>query len=216
MTRATIIAFLVALFATEPALAQTELSIYGGATLSPDSRVSVDDPGGFGNSDFLATWDNVASPNTNYGVRLTWWQSDKWGWGLDFSHDEIAADGTTLSGTGLNSLGFSDGLNVLTINRYRQWDRPDVAVTPYVGAGIGMSLPLVDYDSGGIVTHGFQLGGPAVALVAGARYPVGEHLSLFGEYKGTYSANTLNLTGGGGFDTKILTNSINFGASFGF
>jgi lipid A oxidase len=212
---AAIVIFLAMSVAT--ASAQTELSFYGGAQSAPHSGVSGTDPGGIGPFDFTAGWEGrpFAAP-PYYGVRLTWWQSDAWGWGVDFSHDKVYADAGTLSANGLTVLEFSDGLNVLTFNGYRKWDDFGGAFVPYVGAGIGVSLPHVEFDSGAGRTFEYQLGGPAVSVVAGARYPLGDRWSLFGEYKGTYSINNVDLVSGGDLSTSIVTNSFNLGATFGF
>ena len=86
------------------------------------------------------------------------------------------------------------------------------------------ALPLAcdsgDSDSGdtenGSETFGYQMTGPAVALIAGASYPINDNFSLFGEYKGTYSMNAAELDGGGTLETDIVTNSVNLGVSFNF
>jgi len=209
------------LFATillsSPAIAETELSFYGGAHAARLGRVIGNDPGGVGRFDFLASWDSQSSTPARYhGVRLTRWQRDDWGWALDFSHGNINADAATLSGNGLSLLGFSDGMNVLTVNRYRQWRDLVGPVTPYLGAGLGVTIPHVEFDSGAGKTSEYQFGGPAVSLVAGAKYPMNSRWSVFGEYKGTYSVNNVELMSGGNLGANLVTNSINLGASFGF
>lgn len=200
-----------------PASAQVELSFYGGAQSAPHSRVTGNEPGGLGAFDFLAAWEGRPfSAPPYYGVRLTWWQNDAWGWALDFSHDKVYADPATLADNGLLVLEFSDGLNILTVNRFRRWNDLGGRFVPYVGAGIGISIPYVEFDSGPASTLEYQLGGPAVSVVAGASYPLGDRWSIFGEYKGTYSVNSLSLQGGGDLSTNIVTNSFNLGATFGF
>ncbi len=214
--RAIFTAFMFFTFMTTPVLSETELGFYGGAQNAPPSRVHGSDPGGIGIFDFVSAWENSSSRSVNYGVRLTWWQNDNWGWGLDFSHDAVQADGVTLSDNGLAALGFSEGLNILTVNRYRQWGDLNGSFVPYVGAGLGVSVPSLEFTSGAGSLNDFQLGGPAVSVIAGARYPVNEKWSLFGEYKGTYSSNTLDLNSGGTLRANIFTNSLNVGATFGF
>lgn len=216
MRAAVAVLMFLAVFAS-PGFAQVELSFYGGAQSAPHSRVTGTDPGGIGPFDFLATWEGrpfTAPPY--YGFRLTWWQNDDWGWAVDFSHDKVYADNATLSSNGLSVLEFSDGLNVLTVNRYRQWNDLGGSFTPYVGAGLGVTIPHVEFDSGAGKTFEYQLGGPAISLVAGAKYPLNDRWSLFGQYKGTYSWNNVDLVSGGSLKTSVVTNSINLGASFGF
>ncbi len=200
-----------------PVTAQTELSFYGGFQTAPHSRVSGDDPGGIGAFDFVAAWEGRSfTLPPYYGVRLTWWQSATLGWGLDFSHDKIYASDATLVDNGLSILEFTDGLNILTLNAYRRWPNLVRVFTPYVGAGLGVSIPHVEFDSGAGKTFEYQLGGPAVAVIAGASYPLNDRWSVFGEYKATFSVNRLELVGGGTLNTNIITNSFNLGASLGF
>ncbi len=200
------------------AFAQVELSFYGGIQSAPHSRVQGNDRGGVGPFDFLAAWEgrSLDAP-PYYGLRLTWWQNTKWGWALDFSHDKLYADAATLSDNGLSVLEFTDGLNILTLNRYRKWENFNSVFVPYVGAGIGISIPNVEFDSpGGERTFEYQFGGPAASVVIGAKYPLNSRWTIFGEYKGTYSVNKVDLVGGGDLQTNIVTNSFNLGATFGF
>ena len=55
-----------------------------------------------------------------------------------------------------------------------------------------------------------------VALMAGASYEVTDSVSVFGEYKGTYSQNEADLVGGGTLESDIVTNALNLGVSFNF
>ena len=211
--------FIVMAASGAPAAAQTELSFYGGFQTAPHSRVSGNDPGGIGAFDFVAAWEgrSLTLP-LYYGVRLTWWQSATLGWGLDFSHDKIYASNATLDGNSLSILEFTDGLNILTFNAYRRWPDRWSIFTPYVGAGVGVSIPHVEFESipSAGTTFEYQLGGPAVTVIAGASYPLGDRWSVFGEYKATYSINKLDLVSGGTLNTNIVTNTFNLGASLGF
>ena len=211
--------FIVMAASGAPAAAQTELSFYGGFQTAPHSRVSGNDPGGIGAFDFVAAWEgrSLTLP-LYYGVRLTWWQSATLGWGLDFSHDKIYASNATLVGNSLSILEFTDGLNILTFNAYRRWPDRWSIFTPYVGAGVGVSIPHVEFESipSAGTTFEYQLGGPAVTVIAGASYPLGDRWSVFGEYKATYSINKLDLVSGGTLNTNIVTNTFNLGASLGF
>jgi len=200
-----------------PVGAQTELSFYGGVQRAASSQISGSDPGGAGAFDFAANWQGRSFTAPPYfGVRLTWWQNNDWAWGLDFSRDKIYADAGTLTSNALSALNFGDGLNILTVNRFRQWNELGGNFVPYVGAGVGISLPRVEFDSGAGTTSEYQFGGPAVAIIAGARYPLNDRWSVFGEYKGTYSVNNLELVSGGDLNANIFTNSLNLGAVLGF
>ena len=217
LMRAILGIFILMAVSGAPVTAQTELSFYGGFQTAPHSRVSGDDPSGIGAFDFVAAWEGRSfTLPPYYGVRLTWWQSATLGWGLDFSHDKIYASDATLVDNGLSILEFTDGLNILTLNAYRRWPVRRSVFTPYVGAGLGVSIPHVEFDSGAGKTFEYQLGGPAVAVIAGASYPLNDRWSVFGEYKATFSVNRLELVSGGTLNTNIITNSFNLGASLGF
>ena len=205
---------LISLFSATVAAAgsQTELSFYGGAVLPDPSRVSGTDPGGIGTFSFGATWE----PTTNIGLRLTWWDDDDFGWGVDFNSVGAQADANTLSGAGLTDLGLEDGLSLVTVNAYRRWSEATGTITPYVGAGVGMAVPQVSFDGGGSATNTRQFTGPAFQVVAGAQFPLTDALSVFGEYQGSYSVNFADLTNGGDLNTEILSSGVNFGISLGF
>ena len=118
---------------------------------------------------------------------------------------------------GFDDLEFTDGLNIVTANALYRWpDRWD-SVTPYVGGGVGVSVPHVDVDSStGFDTYELQLGGPAMRVMAGASYDLSERWSVFGEYQFTYSANEVELEGDGSLETDIKTNAVNFGLTLKF
>ena len=126
------------------------------------------------------------------------------------------ADDETLDDEGLDTLEFTDGLNILTLNAYRRFPDAAYGLTPYVGGGLGVAVPRVEYDDGQGRTDEYQLTGPAVALMAGASYDVTDSVSVFGEYKGTYSQNEADLIGGGTLESDIVTNALNLGVSFNF
>jgi len=196
--------------------AQTEISIYGGSQYVNSSKITGNDPGGAGTFNFTGGWDNASRTlPSQYGVRVTWWQSGATGWGLDFNHSPIRADDSTLAANGLSALEFSGGLNLLTLNAYRRWLDTGI-LTPYIGAGVGVMVPGVEYQSSGPRTSNVQLTGPAVQWIAGASYPVSERVSVFGEYKGSYSVNRADLLGSGSLRANILNSTVNVGVSLGF
>ena len=149
------------------ASAQAELSFYGGVQSTHDSTVTGNDPGGIGMFNFIASWKNqLLNPPSKFGMRVTWWRGRNLGWGFDLNHASIGADQTTLTANGLTALEISNGLNQLTVNAYRRW--PDAgALRPYVGAGIGIAVPRIEFESGSGRASQIQLTGPAFQLVAG-------------------------------------------------
>ncbi len=201
-----------------PAQAETELSFYTGVQEAPHSRVKGADPSGIGTFNFLATWEGRSfEAPPHYGFRATYWTTDRLGFGLDFNHVKVYADSATLTGNGFTLLEFSDGLNILTANVWHRWPQPSRAWTPYVGAGVGLSIPHVESQTtGGLRTFEYQVTGPAVQWVAGVKYDINDRWGIFGEYKGTYSVNEADLVGGGTLKTNIVTNALNVGVALRF
>jgi len=199
------------------AAAEFELSFYGGWQSAPHSDVSIRGDSVIADGDFTAGWEGRSfSAPPYYGLRATWWQNERFGFGVELNHAKVYADATTLAVSGLDRFEFSDGLNILTVNAFRRWEDSIAGFTPYVGGGIGVSVPHVEVFEGGSRTFEYQLTGPAVAWMAGASYPITDSFSVFGEYKGTYSINSATLDGGGTLETDIITNAINLGVSFNF
>jgi len=217
MLRHLITATVISLGLAASAQAEMELSVYTGAQGAPHSGISGTDPGGAGAFSVNAKWEgkSFAMP-PYYGVRATWWTSERLGFGVEFNHAKVYADAATLAASGFSRLEFTDGLNILTLNAFYRWQNDNRRWTPYVGAGVGVAIPHVDIESAGGKTFEYQLTGPAMQLVAGVKYDLNDKWALFGEYKGTYSINKVDLASGGNLDSNIVTNAINFGVSYSF
>ena len=219
MRRLLAISVSLAISATS-AFAEFELSFYGGSQGAPHSVVTIEGDSVLSDDQFTAGWEGRSfEAPPYYGIRATWWRSESFGWGIDLNHAKVYADDDTLTAAGLDHLEFSDGLNILTVNAYKRWQNRWGQLTPYVGAGLGVSLPhveLIDADNGGTNTFEYQYTGPAIALLAGTRYEVNDRWSVFGEYKFTYSLNEASLTTGGTLSSDIVTNALNIGVSDGF
>ena len=201
------------------AAAEVELSFYTGAQESPHSRVSGTDPGNAVNStlDFTAGWEGKSfDPPPYYGLRATWWRNGNFGFGAELTHAKIYADPDTLTNNGFSRLEFTDGINILTANAMYRWPDRWGNFTPYVGGGIGLSIPNVEVVSAGGSTKEYQITGPAVRWIAGASYAINDRWSVFGEYQGTYSMNDAKLENGGTLSTDIITNAVNVGVAFSF
>lgn len=199
------------------ALAEVELSFYGGLQGAPHSTVDISGDDTVPDLSFTAGWVGRSFElPPYYGIRATWWRSATFGFGLDLNHTKVYADAETLALTGFDHFEMSDGLNILTVNAYRRWNDALGGLTPYVGGGLGVAIPHVELIDGGSRTWGYQVTGPAVAWMAGVSYPITDTWSVFGEYKGTYSMNEAELEGGGTLETDVITNAINLGVSFNF
>jgi len=208
---------LTAAMAMSTSAAEFEISAYTGFQTAPHSRVDVVGNDG-GNKSIGAGWEGRSfEMPPYYGLRGTWWINDKWGVGAEFNHAKVYADASTLTANGLSVLEFSDGINYLTVNGWRRWQNPNSRWTPYAGAGIGLSIPHVEYQAiGGSRTYEYQVTGAVVQLVGGVSYAINDTWSLYGEYKGAYSMNKADLVGGGTLETNIITNALNVGVSYSF
>ncbi|MEO0678074.1 MAG: outer membrane beta-barrel protein [Pseudomonadota bacterium] len=201
------------------ALAEWEVSFYLGYQTAPHAEVS----GTISGTPFRehVAWEGRSFENpVYYGFRATNWLNETAGWGLEFNHAKVYASDEDLAALGFTDLELSDGINIITVNYMRRfpdaWSGSFANFTPYVGAGIGISVPHVDVSDGVSKTFEYQYTGPAVAWLAGASYPLTERVSGFVEYKGTYSQNEADLTGGGTLESDIITNALNFGVSYSF
>lgn len=210
-------AVLALLLTPATASAEVELSFYGGSQSAPHSVVTVTGDPLIPDEEFTAGWDGLsfAAP-PQYGIRATWWQNESYGFGVELNHAKIYADDATRAANGYDVLEFTDGINILTVNGIRRWQDAFAGFTPYLGGGVGISVPHVEVNKNGSDTFGYQFGGPAVAWMAGASYPINDRWSVFGEYKGTYSINSVDLDSGGTLETNVVTNSLNFGVGFNF
>ena len=198
------------------AMAEVELSFYGGAQNSPHSVVSVAGDTVIPDDEFRMGWVGKSfSAPPYYGIRATVWKTPSFGYGLDFAHNKIYPQEGDLP-AGYETLEFTDGLNTLTINVYRRWENALGSISPYVGGGLGVAIPHVEVTYGGSETFGYQVTGPAATWIAGASLPINDRWSVFGEYKGTFSMNTAELETGGTLKNDVVTNAVNLGLSFSF
>ncbi len=194
----------------------SDLSVYTGAQMAPDSRIDFTDSLG-ASTGFTAGWDgNSAEWPPYFGVRYTRWVDDRFGWGLEFTHAKVYADSTTLAVNGFSRLEMTDGLNLLTLNGLRRWPN-DSRWTPYVGLGVGVAVPHVEVITPlGNRTFEYQYTGPALRLIAGVSYEIDDRWSVFAEYNGSYSSHDIALTAGGRMQTEITTHAINIGVTYRF
>jgi len=179
----------LAVLATTPtyAAAEWEFSLYTGVQEAPSSDVDISGDSVIPDMSFRQQWDGKSAEWPIYGgFRITKWESDTFGYGLDYAHNKVEP-----------SSAFGD-------------------FTPYVGAGAGISLPGVEVRFSGSDTFEYQVTGPAATWLAGVRYPIASDWSLFGEYKGTYTQNKVDLEDGGTLSSEIFTNAINIGINYQF
>lgn len=214
MLRASLVALSLAAVMPAAASAEVELSFYGGAQSAPHSDLFISGDPAYPAKTRVQWEGRSFDPPPYYGLRATYWASDSFGYGLDFTHTKVYSTADS-RGSDFTTLEFTDGLNTLTANAYRRF-QPVYGIRPYVGAGLGVAIPHVEVSNGTTSTFGYQVTGPAATVLAGATYPISERFSVFGEYKFTYSQNTADLDGGGTLETDIITNALNVGVSFSF
>jgi lipid A oxidase len=205
-------------FLTVPsvALAETELSLYIGNQSGPPSDIVIAGDSAIPDLSFEQKWEGQSFQWPIYaGFRVTNWKTSEYGYGLDYTHNKVRPPSSELQ-PGFGALEFTDGLNTWTINGYRRWQNAIGDATPYVGAGVGISAPGVEVRYQGSDTFEYQITGLAATWLAGVTFPVNEEWSVFGEYKGTFTSNDVELEGGGSLTSDIFTNALNVGVSFSF
>jgi len=216
MNRLTIIPLAAALSLPSVVLAEVELSFYTGAQNAPHSDVFFDGDSEIADGKIFIGWEGRSfEAPPYYGLRATVWNSPTFGYGVEFTHNKIYPQEGELPPE-FQRLEFTDGLNTLTVNAYRRWQNGYGDFTPYIGGGVGLSIPHVEVITDTSRTEGYQITGPAATWIAGASYPITDEWSVFGEYKGTYSINTGELDTGGTVETNVITNALNVGVSFSF
>jgi lipid A oxidase len=205
------------------ALAEFQISVYGGGNLASDGDVTLTSAAISGT--FGVEWlggNSFDLKEPYYGVRGTYWFTDfgmpRWGAAIDFTHATVEADlGDPVVGAAFQTLEFTNGINSLTLNALY---RMPVAnrFTVYAGVGAGASIPHVEVETIPYTTktYEFQLAGPVVAGLVGASFDVGWGFSVFGEYKATYSWNEADLVGGGSLDAEVLVHHFSAGLSYTF
>ena len=198
------------------AAAEIEVSLYAGQQSAPPSDVDITGDSVIPDLSFEQNWEGRSLDWPIYaGFRVTKWQTGAYGYGLDYAHNKVRPPNGDLP-AGFNALEFTDGLNTWTINGYRRWQNALGEATPYVGAGVGISAPGVEVRYAGSDTFEYQITGVAATWLAGVTYPVSDDWSVFGEYKGTFTTNDVDLDGGGSLTSDIFTNAVNVGVSFSF
>ncbi|MEL6967126.1 MAG: outer membrane beta-barrel protein [Pseudomonadota bacterium] len=199
-----------------PAQAEMSISFYGGANFSPHSVVDYDFNNGTSGSTTVG-WDGASfEMPPYYGVRGTYWFSSmpSVGVAVDFTHAKVKANPMPADFT---TLEFTDGINFLTLNAMYRYQN-DTGWTPYVGAGLGLSIPHVEVDGPTLATPtlNYQVTGLAAQAMVGLDYKFTDNWSAFVEGKMTYGVVDAELEGGGSLSTNIISNQIILGITYKF
>lgn len=192
---------------------QFQVSAYGGWQTAPHSNVTVTD-----GTEFWTAWEGRSfDMPPYYGARGTWWLDGlgmpNAGLSIDFSHAKVYGAPEDRPG-GWTHFEFTDGLNLLTANAMYRFS--DDAFRPYVGLGLGITVPHVEVRRTEGTTHEYQFGGATFQVTAGAEYMLTENWSVFAEYKGNHSWVDVAIDSGDRLKTNIITNALNVGVSFHF
>lgn len=202
--------------------AQSKVSIYGGMQEDFSSTANVNDVDG-SKYDLDVDWDgkSFAMP-PYYGIRYSQSINPEWSVGVDYSHTKAYATPDSLASSGFSVMEFTDGINILTANATRSFYN-DTPYTPYLGAGLGITVPHVELQSPAMAdkTFEYQLAGPAATAFAGVDYEINDSWSVFSEVKFDYhmiNAEMVDPTNNasGTFETNILTYAFNVGVSLSF
>ena len=228
---------LVLLAGAGPASAEGQIGVYGGWNESFDSDITLKQPNGTNMTLSDVPWDGVSFEAPPYwGLRATWWfaNNPNWGFMFDYSHAKVVADKgavvqvsgtrdglpvgpTDKVGNTFQVMEFTDGLNEFFFGAQYRWQHE--RWTPYVGFGVGPSVPHVEVRRPGVgqpQTFEYQLAGVDVEGLVGIEYRFGPHVAAFADYKLSFASNDTDLKGGGSLDTDIWTNHFIFGLSYRF
>ena len=220
---------------TSPAAAEFQIGAYGGWSHSFDSDITINQPGGTNLTLQDVPWETEPFQSPPYwGLRGTYWLDSAPNWGLmiDYHHAKVIAEqGATVAVTGTRDglpvgprekvgnsfdvMEFTNGLNEIFLGAQYRWI--GARWTPYVGLGVGVAFPHVEFHrEDGPKTFEYQVTGVAVEGLVGLEYRIGPRLSAFADYKLSYSNNDADLDGGGTLETEILTSQVIFGLSYHF
>lgn len=195
--------------------AQTEVSVYSGTELWVSGRISGHSSGGGEDFGYSTGWQDPFSPaRRNFGLRLTLWQDNNFGWGVEYNERNFRADAPVSAE--MTGATYSENLQLLTLNAFYRWKKPSGNLVPYVGAGLGLAMPDAEFSTTGQAGSDSATTGPAAQWVVGASYPIARRVSVFGEYQGSYSMSGAGFSNEGAVNTRVITGAVNIGLTLGF
>ncbi|MGI9383714.1 MAG: outer membrane protein [Methyloligellaceae bacterium] len=226
----------------EKAAAATEfqVGVYGGWNETMPSLVRYRQPKGTDLTIKDIQWLGESFEIEPYwGVRGTVWPArlKRLGVMFDYAHAKASALKTqTLNQSGtrdgqpvpatepfsktFRKLEFTHGLNFFTLNAVYRITGLHARFVPYLGLGLGISMPHVDTQRAGwekdTRTYVHQITGPTVQFLGGLewRFHGSGRGSAFAEYKLNHSRNAARLKGGGSLETNLWTHQVPVGLSF--
>jgi lipid A oxidase len=227
---------IVAVCGSNPARAEFQIGLYGGWNDSFASDITLVQPNGTNMRLKDVPWDGASFDDPPYwGLRGIYWFDSGPNWGLmvDYNHAKVIADqGAIVSAAGMrdgfpigprdrvgntfSTMEFTDGLNEIFAGAMYRWQF--ARWTPYAGLGLGASFPHVEIKraGGSVKTFEYQLTGVAAEGLVGLEYHIGPRVSVFGDYKLSFSSNDADVKGGGTLQTDVWTNHFILGLSYRF
>lgn len=219
---------------------EIQVGVYGGYNTTRPSQVHFVQP-----NDTNLTFEDVQwigesfKTEPYWGVRVSYWSPKlrRLGFMFDYTHAKATAlksqtmkqsgmrDGQPVPpeepfGATFRKLEFTHGLNFFTLNALYRTRALHSWIAPYLGIGIGLSVPHVDTNRAGAPdearTYSHQITGLAFQGLAGIEWRLHRsgRVSAFTEYKLTYSSNRGQLNGGGWIDTDLWTHQVPVGFSY--
>lgn len=219
---------------------ELQVGAYGGYNHTRPSTVRMVQPGGTNLTFTDVKWMGESLKTEPYwGVRVSYWNPKLRGLGLmfDYTHAKATAlkdqvlnqsgmrDGEPVPDTEpfdatFRKLEFTHGLNFFTLNALYRNRSLHAWIAPYVGVGMGLSVPHVDTNRAGAPdeerTYSHQITGLAFQALGGIEWRLMKsgRASAFTEYKLTYTSNRGDLNGGGRLDTDLWTHQVPVGFSY--
>lgn len=212
------------LLGSQPAQAEVQIGVYGGANANFSSDVQVRRPGlPSANGTYDVDWDGKSFEMPPYwGARGIYWfdSAPQWGVAVEFTHSKAYAKLKGDVGATFSKLEFTDGNNIVTLNALRRWERMSFyGIRPYAGIGIGVTIPHVEVElvgDAGPRTFEYQLAGFAGQAFVGLEMPFGPNWSGFIEGKLSYTHINGELDGGGYVKTDIWSPHVAIGLAYHF
>jgi lipid A oxidase len=215
--------FLAGAIVAAPALAEVQISVYGGLNSNFSSKGELNGPV---TDDRNIDWEGKSFQMPPYwGAQLTYWfnRGASWGVAFDFTHAKAYADINFTADPIYDHLEFTDGNNLAMLNlMYRFEPIMGGRVVPFVGIGGGVAIPHVEVTLKAPPapavsrTFEYQLAGGAAQVLAGLEFKLDEAWSVFGEGKLSYSHLDTELENGGKFKTYLWSPQLAVGLSYRF
>lgn len=226
--------------ASSAARSEMQVGFYMGQSITPRSDVTMKAPDGTDMTLKNLRWKSDSfKPSPYYGGRAIDWNArvPTFGAMVDYTHAKATADRfqtnsqegrrggkevppVELFAKTFRKLEFTHGLNFLTINGVYRAAGLHRRIIPYVGLGIGFTIPYVHARLAGRPKNEevleAQLTGVAYQVLGGIEWRIfkSDRRSVFTEYKLSYTTHDVTLRQGRKLWTNILIHQFNVGGYY--